>query len=636
MAAADHEGAVRDGFFPDLFFQVDLRLIISAEIRKRSLFAAESIQAGCKHPVLCLAHGQHLFIGEVQKALQSQLFIDGICPVDGASVGALDTVNAVCQVLFQGVPAQDAEIVETDIGGQLEFQNGAGFLQVFDELFSSAGFQVGGIEAVADPHGRHGLARGQGIFYTAQALRHIVFEGVVLTGMDPDDKARMCSGYGDKLFDQRLQVADIVDLFADDIGSGHVGVAGDSPKSPDLILDHPLGLHLIPDDGQRDPSERSQKAEHDTRIPDNGGHAFMDLPQKRRCLVGLYQPGVGDFHVADPALLTASGDPEKFVLQQGKTGIVRVGAVFFHTDQRIGDLPVRHGLIFVQINRVVSGHALGKNIAVEVDLFQIGKDCLPVFEDGQGCPDEWNVIGGVIGVRQDEIREIDEGVVVDPPGQIFPPQGRIREALSGHSPPPGQDFFLLRCAAQLQFAYVVEGITDLVVDAQGDQDVGIQIRVHVGVEVCAEFIVPWNICLDQCVPGTQVIIFGLAHQGLGDGRNGGLPLYGSVGINIGDFGVAQPQDIDSPVGVVDIAGNLSPYYFETVLVEADRETAEVCQVGDQIARRVVGGAQHIGKRTALHEEVDDDVFFFIKIKMTESTHMLCLLKRLRSGFFCLK
>ena len=160
-------------------------------------------------------------------------------------------------------------------------------------------------------------------------------------------------------------------------------------------------------------------------------------------------------------------------------------------------------------------------------------------------------------------------------------------------------------------------------DAQGDQDVGVQIGVHMSMEIRAEFVVPGDIGFDQSMPGTQSIALGLAHQGLGDGGDGGFFLNRPVRINIGDFGISEPQNIDGPVGVVNIAGNFSPHYFELFFIKADRQAAEAGQIGDQIACRVVGSAQRVRHRLVFHIEVCNNVFFFIQIEVSENCHIIC-------------
>ena len=157
-------------------------------------------------------------------------------------------------------------------------------------------------------------------------------------------------------------------------------------------------------------------------------------------------------------------------------------------------------------------------------------------------------------------------------------------------------------------------------DAQRDQDVRIQVGVHVRVQVGPEFIFPGDIGLDQRLPGAQPVLPGLAHQRLGDGGNGGLALARPVRIDVGDLGVAKPQGIDGPVGSVDIAGHLSPDDLEPVFVEAQGQTAQTGQIGDQVAGLVVGRPQHIGQRLPLHMQIYDDILFFIQIKMSEIRH----------------
>ena len=237
-------------------------------------------------------------------------------------------------------------------------------------------------------------------------------------------------------------------------------------------------------------------------------------------------------------------------------------------------------------------------------------------------------MGGILWIRQDEIRKIYEGVVVDPPGQVLAPQGGVREALLRHRPPPGQQSLLLRRAAEFQFSNVVERVTDLMVYAQCDQDIRVQIGIHVSMKICTEFIIPGNIGLDQSLPGAKSIVLGLAHQSLGDRRNRRLPFNSSVGIYIGYLGVTQTQDIDGPIGIVDITGNLSTHHFETVSVKTDGKTAETRKVGDQIACRMVGRTQNVGQCIAFHIEVDNDVLFLIQIEMSEICHVLNLLKQL--------
>ena len=137
-------------------------------------------------------------------------------------------------------------------------------------------------------------------------------------------------------------------------------------------------------------------------------------------------------------------------------------------------------------------------------------------------------------------------------------------------------------------------------------------------EVCPELVISGDIGLDQRLPCAQIVAFGLAHKGLCDGRDGGFALDSSVGVYICNFCVSKPQNINRPVSVIDIAGNLPTHDFETIVVKAERKTAEAGKVGDEVARRVVGGAQHIGEGLPLHIEIYDDILFFIQIEMSEN------------------
>ena len=271
---------VRKGGLADLFVQKVHGVILPAECSKGRLFAQEGFHGGGKNAVFRFFHGHHIIIGEVQQAFQGQLFINGVCSVNGSAVCTLYAGNTVCQILFERVPAQDAEIVEPYIGGQLEFQYCTGFPQIFNQLFSSQGFKVGGIEAVTDPHGRHGLTGQKRFLHTAQTFRHVVFEGIIFSCMDADDKARIVTCDGDQFMDQRTQIPYIIDFFTDDIGSCHIGIAGDCPQGTNLVLDHTLRLHLVTDNGQGDPSEGGEQAEYHPCLPGDGGHGFVELSQE--------------------------------------------------------------------------------------------------------------------------------------------------------------------------------------------------------------------------------------------------------------------------------------------------------------------------------------------------------------------
>ena len=621
-SAADHKGMVRYRLPADLFLQPRFRVSVSAQGGESRLLTAEGIQAGGQNPVLGLLHGHHIFIGKIQQALQGQLLINGVGSVKGAAVCPLYAGNPVLQILFQRMMAENTEIVEADVGSQLKFQDSACFPQVADQLTASGGFQVGRIQAVSDPHRRHGLARCQGLPYTAQASCHVIAKRIIFTGVNPDDKAGTAARDGDQFPDQRLQIPDIIDLLTDDVRARYIGITGNGPQRPDLVLDHPLRFNLIPDNGQRDPAERSQKPQDNAGLPGNGRHAGMNLSQQPRCLIRLDQTGIGDFHIADAPSAAAPGNPEQFILQQRIGSVLGILSVLLHLPQGLFNFSVRHRRISCQIHRIFRGLPFCKDIPVQIDLLQIGENSLAVFEDGQGSPDQGQVIGGIFRICQNKVREIDKGIVIDPAGQIFALQRRIREPLRGNSPSPGQDVFLGRGASQLQLPDIVKGITDLMVDPQGNQNIRIQVGVHMRMQVRAELIIPGDISLDQGLPGAQAVFFGLAHQGLGDGRYGSLAFNGPVRINICHLGVPQPEYIDRPVTVIYIAGDLPLYDLETILIEADLQAAQAGQIGDQVAGRVVRGAEHIGKILSFLIDINDDVLFLVQIEMSEYCHAM--------------
>ncbi len=103
---------------------------------------------------------------------------------------------------------------------------------------------------------------------------------------------------------------------------------------------------------------------------------------------------------------------------------------------------------------------------------------------------------------------------------------------------------------------------------------------------------------------------------------GGLAFNGPIRINICHLGIPQPEYIDRPVTVIYIAGDLPLYDLKAILIKADLQTAQTGQVGDQVAGRVVRGAEHIGKILPFLIDINDDVFFLVQIEMSEYCHTL--------------
>ena len=104
-------------------------------------------------------------------------------------------------------------------------------------------------------------------------------------------------------------------------------------------------------------------------------------------------------------------------------------------------------------------------------------------------------------------------------------------------------------------------------DAQGDEYVCRQIGIHMGMQVTVELVFIQDIGLDDGLFEGQFIVLGLAHQGLGDGRNGSFQLYRTVRPDIGGLGIVQTEDVDPAVVGVDIAGNGSPDYFQAMVIQ---------------------------------------------------------------------
>ena len=67
----------------------------------------------------------------------------------------------------------------------------------------------------------------------------------------------------------------------------------------------------------------------------------------------------------------------------------------------------------VDPDRVVGGHALAEDVAVQIDLLEVGEDGLPILHDCQRRPDPGDVPRRVIQVLEYEGGEVQERLVID-------------------------------------------------------------------------------------------------------------------------------------------------------------------------------------------------------------------------------
>ena len=274
------------------------------------------------------------------------------------------------------------------------------------------------------------------------------------------------------------------------------------------------------------------------------------------------------------------------------------------------------------LDLVLTAYSLTEDVTVEIDLLQVGKDGLTVLENGEGGTDAGKVIGNMLGRKEQKGREIDEGGVVDLAVKVFSGEGRGSKA-ERHLLTLAKKRFLLRLGqAQTKFAHIVEGIADLMVDAQCDEQVRRQIGIHVGVQIGFKLALLENVGFHYRAPEIQRVIFRLAHQCLGNGGDKGLALNPAVGVDVGHLGIEQAEDIELTVLAGDIAGKRAADDAQSALVLGQRKAAQPSQIGDKVAGRVIGRAQHVRHDIGIlvQVELNDHVLFLVDEKLTEICH----------------
>ena len=198
-------------------------------------------------------------------------------------------------------------------------------------------------------------------------------------GVNADYKALVLSGDGDQLAQHRAQLTNIIDLFADNIAAGDIRIGGDGADNAQLLADVLPGSGTLADDRERNAADRCQKAKRHTCFARDHRHGTVHLVEHFGCAERLDKGGVGDLGVHHTALLQAPRDPEELVLKERPIFEIRMAAVAAHLPDRVRDVPVGNGGKIVQRDPLVGRLPLGEHIAVQIDLFEIGKDRLTVL-----------------------------------------------------------------------------------------------------------------------------------------------------------------------------------------------------------------------------------------------------------------
>ena len=188
-------------------------------------------------------------------------------------------------------------------------------------------------------------------------------------------------------------------------------------------------------------------------------------------------------------LLILTGDPQQKVLIER---VVPIAVVFSVTQHSLGigaHFAVRDALKVDTGKCVVGTDALCEDIAVEINLLQIGEDRLAVLGDRQRVAHTIDIVCRLCLVAQDQLGKIEESIVIDPSLPVFARQRDITELPFGFDPLFFKPVDLIGRAVQAQLFDIVIGIPDLMRDAQRDQHIGRKVAVHVRMQICTEFAV---------------------------------------------------------------------------------------------------------------------------------------------------
>ena len=275
------------------------------------------------------------------------------------------------------------QVIEPDIGSDLEFQRDTILAHVFQQSSALGTPEITGVQAVADAQWWHGLTRCQGLGGTADTVGHIVTQTVILTGMDADHEPGMLACDSHQFMDHTAHFENIIDFFTDDITAGNIRIACDHPQTLQVIRKVIIGCSLILDQGQRNPPDAGKKAQEHAGLPGYGRHDFMNLAEPGWKLRMFQQRGIRDLCVPDPVPAVFSGNPQKQVLIERIPAVSRVFPVLQDLRGACPDIPVGDPFCTDPGKLCLGGLALGKHIAVQVHFFQVLKHGLSILGYGQ-------------------------------------------------------------------------------------------------------------------------------------------------------------------------------------------------------------------------------------------------------------
>ena len=341
------------------------------------------IPALCQNGILCLLHGAKLLVRQIQKLLQRKLLINGIRSIQRPAVGSLHAVNSGAKILMQRMLVQKVQIVQADIGAELELQNNVIVPDCPQKLFPLLGTQAAGIQSVSDAHLRHLLSGSKCILYTLYAVCDIIPQAVILPCVHPDHKVRITSCDLYNFLKCRRQLLNVIDFFSDKVAACHIRVLHHRIQNRQILHQIIRRCYAVLHDRQRDSAHCRKEADQHAGLLQNLRHHLVHLFQHMKRLILLHQRGIADLHILNSLPLILPGNPQKLILKNGILRVVRIFPVPDHLLQCNAHVLVRNSGNILQTNLLCALFSLCKNIAVQIYLFQIRKHCLSILQNRQ-------------------------------------------------------------------------------------------------------------------------------------------------------------------------------------------------------------------------------------------------------------
>ena len=114
-----------------------------------------------------------------------------------------------------------------------------------------------------------------------------------------------------------------------------------------------------------------------------------------------------------------------------------------------------------------------------------------------------------------------------------------------------------------------------------------------------------------------------SHEGLGNGGDHGIDLDVAVGVDVGQLGAVEAEDVDPLAVALDVAGNAARDDGPAIL-HGGGLSGDGRQIVDEVVRLMIGGMNGVGQDGLVHAQGHHNILFLVQIQFSKVAHRITL------------